>query len=104
MVNNYFITNINRIDSLFWYAGVYTLEGKHMKKTKPEALFQRLVNNKISREEFEELLQGLEDQEVKAQLEERMKQYFDEIMRQYEKENKRKKVLKTTIPSNKNNE
>ncbi|MFO7825152.1 MAG: hypothetical protein R6V72_14525 [Cyclobacterium sp.] len=75
-----------------------------MKKTKPEALFQRLVNNKISREEFEELLQGLEDQEVKAQLEERMKQYFDEIMRQYEKENKRKKVLKTTIPSNKNNE
>lgn len=74
-----------------------------MKKTKPEALFQRLVNNKISREEFEELLQGMEDQEMKTLLEASMKQYFDEILNQYEKEKKSKKVEKVAVETNKGN-
>lgn len=73
-----------------------------MKKTKPEALFQRLVNNKISREEFEELLQGMEDQEMKTLLEASMKQYFDEILDQYDKEKKSKKMVKVSVENKSN--
>ncbi|NHE59089.1 hypothetical protein [Cyclobacterium plantarum] len=74
-----------------------------MKKTKPEALFQRLVNNTISREEFEELLQGMEDQEMKTLLEASMKKYFDEILTQYEKEKKNKKVVNVSATTDKGN-
>ena len=43
-------------------------------KNKPEALVSAAVINKDFPGGIEELLQGLEEQEVKAQLEERMKQ------------------------------
>lgn len=68
---------------------VYTVEGKHMKKKETAALLQRLVQNRISRKEFEELLNGMEDQETVAYLEESMKAYFDKIMDEYEAENRR---------------
>ncbi len=67
---------------------VYTMEGKYMKKKKTAALLQRLVQNRISRQEFEELLQGLEDQETVSYLEESMKAHFDSIMDDFEKENR----------------
>lgn len=67
---------------------VYTMEGKRMKKKKTAALLQRLVQNKISREEFEELLQGLEDRETVSYLEESMKAHFDKIMNDFEEENR----------------
>ncbi|MDN3687846.1 hypothetical protein [Cyclobacterium jeungdonense] len=59
-----------------------------MKKKKTAALLQRLVQNRISRQEFEELLQGLEDQETVSYLEESMKAHFDSIMDDFEKENR----------------
>lgn len=67
---------------------VYTMKGKRMKKKKTAALLQRLVQNKISREEFEELLQGLEDRETVSYLEESMKAHFDKIMNDFEEENR----------------
>ncbi|WP_143156089.1 hypothetical protein [Cyclobacterium lianum] len=75
-----------------------------MKKTKPEALFQRLVKNEISRKEFEELLQGMEDPEVKTQLEASMKEYFDEMLNQYENERKTKAKVNTSVSPDRNNE
>ena len=75
---------------------VYTMEGKHMKKKKSEALLQRLIQNKISREEFEELLRGLEDTEMAGFLEESMRAHFDKIMKAYEEENKNDDSEKST--------
>lgn len=59
-----------------------------MKKKKTAALLQRLVQNRISREEFEELLEGMEDQETVGYLEESMKAYFDKIMDDFDEENR----------------
>ncbi|MEX2513926.1 MAG: hypothetical protein WD398_13555 [Cyclobacteriaceae bacterium] len=58
-----------------------------MKKNKSDALIQRLVQNKITKEEWEELLQGLEDEETAIYLEASMKAHFDEIMTQYQEQN-----------------
>ncbi|WP_162416306.1 hypothetical protein [Cyclobacterium roseum] len=84
---------------------VYTVEGKHMKKKETAALLQRLVQNKISREEFEELLSGMEDQETVGYLEESMKAYFDKIMDDYEAENRtniEKKIPMTKVINSSN--
>lgn len=55
-----------------------------MKKTKSQALIQKLINNKISREEFEDLLLGLEDEEEAVFLENSLREHFDLIMNNYE--------------------
>ncbi|MEX0882660.1 MAG: hypothetical protein WDZ72_04235 [Cyclobacteriaceae bacterium] len=58
-----------------------------MKKNKSDALIQRLVQNKITKAEWEELLQGLEDEETAIYLEASMKAHFDKIMSQYQEKN-----------------
>jgi hypothetical protein len=56
-----------------------------MKKKKSDILLQKLIENKISRLEFEELLGGLEDTEMAIYLEASMKAYFDRVMEEYQK-------------------
>lgn len=43
----------------------------------PEELFEKLINNKISREEFERLLDGLEDEDVLARYEVYLQSQFE---------------------------
>ena len=62
---------------------VFTVEGIYMKKKKAEALMQRLVQNKISRPEFEELLGGLEDPEMVNGMEESMRIHFEKVLNEY---------------------
>ncbi|HSI77288.1 MAG TPA: hypothetical protein VK957_15420 [Lunatimonas sp.] len=54
-----------------------------MKKLKADALIQKLVSNKISREEFEEFLGGLEDEQMVIYLETSLKIHFDSIMEEH---------------------
>lgn len=51
-----------------------------MKKIKADALIRKLVNNKISRAEFDEFLEGLEDEQMVFYLEMSLKEHFDAIM------------------------
>lgn len=51
-----------------------------MKKLKADALVQKLVTNKISREEFDKFLAGLEDEQMVIYLEMGLKKHFDSIM------------------------
>ncbi|MDO6438794.1 hypothetical protein Q4534_15325 [Cyclobacterium sp. 1_MG-2023] len=44
---------------------------------------QRLVQNEISRPEFEELLEGLEDSEMLSGMEESMRKHFDKVLKDY---------------------
>lgn len=44
---------------------------------------QRLVQNEISRPEFEALLDGLEDSEMLNGLEEGMRKHFDKVLKDY---------------------
>ncbi|WP_375584981.1 hypothetical protein [Cyclobacterium xiamenense] len=73
-----------------------------MKKKKSEALLQRLIENKISRDEFEELLRGIEDAETAGFLEEAMRAHFDRIMTAYEEENRKKNTEKKKAVSQTN--
>ncbi|MCC5936112.1 MAG: hypothetical protein JJU34_02410 [Lunatimonas sp.] len=59
-----------------------------MKKTTSDALIQKLVKGKISREEFEQLLLALEDEEQAVFLENSMRDHFNAVMDKYEKEQK----------------
>ncbi len=54
-----------------------------MKKLKADALIQKLVFNKISREEFDEFLGGLEDEQMVVYLEMSLKKHFDSIMEEH---------------------
>ncbi|WP_460516630.1 hypothetical protein [Cyclobacterium sediminis] len=54
-----------------------------MKKKKAEALMQRLVQNEISRPEFEALLGGLEDSEMLSGMEESMRKHFEKVLKDY---------------------
>tara|TARA_R110001592_G_scaffold238127_1_gene497578 strand:+ start:154703 stop:154966 length:264 start_codon:yes stop_codon:yes gene_type:complete len=65
---------------------VFTVEGIYMKKKKAEALMQRLVQNKISRPEFEELLGSLEDPEMVNGMEESMRKHFEQVLKDYDDE------------------
>jgi hypothetical protein len=65
---------------------VFTVEGIYMKKKKAEALMQRLVQNEISRPEFEALLEGLEDSEMRSGMEESMRKHFDKVLKDYKKD------------------
>lgn len=76
---------------------VYRSEGNSMKKKKSDALIQRLINNQISRLEFEVLLSGVEDQEMAIYLEESMKAHFDKIMKEHEEQSAKKERLRGKI-------
>ena len=43
----------------------------------PEQLFEKLIKNKISREEFEDLLDGFEDEDILARYEVYLQSQFD---------------------------
>lgn len=62
------------------------MEGKHMKKDKSDALIQKLIQNKISKKEFNELLDGLNDEQSAINLEASLKSHFIEIINNYKKE------------------
>jgi|GEM_PF-3537213 len=62
---------------------VFTVEGIYMKKKKAEALMQRLVQNKISRPELEELLGSFDDPAMVSGMEESMRKHFDEVLNEY---------------------
>ncbi|WP_339924058.1 hypothetical protein [uncultured Cyclobacterium sp.] len=47
---------------------------------------QRLVQNKISRPEFEELLGSLEDPEMVNGMEESMRKHFEQVLKDYDDE------------------
>ena len=64
------------------------LEGDSMKKTTSDALIQKLIKGRISREDFEQLLLALEDEEQAVFLENSMRDHFNAVMEEYEKENK----------------
>ena len=59
-----------------------------MKKTTSDALIQKLIKGRISREDFEQLLLALEDEEQAVFLENSMRDHFNAVMEEYEKENK----------------
>lgn len=54
-----------------------------MKRIKADALIRKLVANKISREEFDEFLDGLEDEQMVIYLEMSLKNHFDSIMEKH---------------------
>lgn len=49
-----------------------------MKMIDPEEIFEKLVNNEITREEFEILLDGLDDTEIRAKYDQYLKLKFEE--------------------------
>jgi transmembrane sensor len=51
-----------------------------MKKKKPLSLIQRLINNQISKDEFDELLHSLDDEKTKELFENELKEHFEEIL------------------------
>jgi hypothetical protein len=55
-----------------------------MKKLKADALIRKLVTNKISREEFDEFLGGLEDEQMIIYLEMSLRNHFDSILKDHE--------------------
>ena|GEM_PF-1452686 len=59
-------------------------QGKSMKKVKADALIRKLVTNTISREEFGEFLDGLEDDQMVIFLEMSLRSHFDSIMEDHE--------------------
>jgi hypothetical protein len=60
-----------------------------MKKKASDALIQNLVSGKISREEFEQLLLSLENQEEAVFLENSLREHFNSIMEDYEQKQQR---------------
>lgn len=62
-----------------------------MKKRKPEDLFRRLVNNQISKEELDILLDGIDDEETAKIYEVYLRNHFDKIMEDHDLEEKKKK-------------
>jgi hypothetical protein len=59
-----------------------------MKKRKPEDLFRRLVDNKISKEELDILLNGMDDEETAAIYEVYLRNHFEKIMDEHALEEK----------------
>ena len=63
-----------------------------MKKKKPGELLQKLIENRISRQEFDMLVEDIDDEESVRFYGEHLKRYFDKIMEEHkpEKENEMK--------------
>ena len=59
-----------------------------MKKTKPEDLFRRLVDNEISKEELDILLEGTDDEEITKKYDVYLRNHFDKIMDEHALEQK----------------
>ena len=59
-----------------------------MKKTKPEDLFRRLVDNEISKEELDILLEGMDDEEITKKYDVYLRNHFDKIMDEHALEQK----------------
>ena len=62
-----------------------------MKKRQPEDLFRRLVDNRISKEELDNLLEGMDDEETAKEYELYLQKHFDEIMKEHALEEKNNK-------------
>lgn len=62
-----------------------------MKKRKPEDLFRRLVDNQISKEELDILLDGMDDEETAKIYEVYLLNHFDKIMEEHDLEEKKTK-------------
>ena len=56
--------------------------------TNPEELFDKLINNRITREEFEALLAGLDNAEAREQYEIYLQQKFEKELDQHFKDEK----------------
>jgi hypothetical protein len=54
-------------------------------KKKPNYLIRRLIDNKISRDDMNEFLEGLEDDKTSKAYEEYLEKHFEEIMDAYQK-------------------
>lgn len=54
-----------------------------MEKMNPEQLLEKLINNQITREEFEQMLGGLDDEHILARYEIYLQSQFEEEVEQY---------------------
>ena len=54
-----------------------------MEKENSVDLIKRLISNNISKEEFDALLEGIDNEETSKVYEESLRSHFDEIMKQY---------------------
>ena len=54
-----------------------------MEKENSVDLIKRLISNNISREEFDALLEGIDNEEAAKVYEKSLRSHFDEIMVQY---------------------
>ncbi len=54
-----------------------------MKKAKSDSLIGKLIRNKISRKELDEILEGMEEDEIRESFEIPLKEHFDLIMKDY---------------------
>lgn len=59
-----------------------------MKKTKPEDLIRRLIDDQISKKELEILLDGMDDEEITKKYEVYLRNHFDKIMDEHALEEK----------------
>ncbi len=63
-----------------------------MKKRKPEDLIRRLVDNQISKNELDILLDGMDDEETIKKYELYLRNHFDDIMKKHALEEKNKQT------------
>lgn len=62
-----------------------------MKKRKPEELIRRLIDNHISKEELDILLDGMDDEETTIKYEAYLRNHFEKIMNEHALEKKNDK-------------
>jgi hypothetical protein len=62
-----------------------------MKKRKPEELIRRLIDNHISKEELDILLDGMDDEETTTKYEAYLRNHFEKIMNEHALEKKNDK-------------
>jgi len=62
-----------------------------MKKRKPEELIKRLIDNHISKEELDILLDGMGDEETTIKYEAYLRNHFEKIMNEHALEKKNDK-------------
>ncbi|HLW21432.1 MAG TPA: hypothetical protein VKX33_13970 [Cyclobacteriaceae bacterium] len=67
------------------------MEGNYMERKKSIGLIKRLINNQISREELDTLLEGLDDDEASKVYEIYLRDHFDKIMEENVENLRRKK-------------
>lgn len=71
-----------------------------MKKKKPNELIQKLIENRISRHEFDMLIEAIDSEDAVRIHDEYLKRYFDKIMEEHKPENENE--LKEQERQNKN--